>query len=499
MSDFEDRLRRSLHDGSDPAGRHRVDADAVLSSVRRGAARRRRRRVASTTVAAVCVLSVGGYVTTAGLTGDDPVPTAHESLTSDQTQAPEPSMTETTRSSAGTPPSRTQSRTTNSQETASDPTHEPDASGGSSVTQPPSPEDSGSSGGDGGSPLPGEESDTGAGQARWAPARTVAVSTQRSGRVWALMASSGAACEASDSAAGDEARCLQPYVSDDGGESWTPLGQVPPELATWDPALQGSYVDRIRFTDDGQHGWIWGSTVLATHDGGRTWQQVDVASEYSTYAVDSNSEYVYVSEIGTDVRNYRAPVDSDDFEALEPPVDGVANLQATATMVFGYSFDGEGSTPTYYRGTEQGTSWETITPCGDMNPTVGLSASDDVVWALCQAADDASAYYLARSTDEGATFQTARGGVVWKAPGSRPTLLAIDSGTVLIDGARVNQGRGRPDVEYTTGSGYRSTESFRPLWWRSPVDGYALALGADQQPYAYDPTNGWSRLDTPGG
>ena len=85
--------------------------------------------------------------------------------------------------------------------------------------------------------------------------------------------------------------CVVLVRTTDGGDTWVGL-PAPPAGYVAHAASSGSglpVVDEVRFADP-LDGWVFGPTLFATHDGGRTWQQVDIGG--SVVSLEASGGFV---------------------------------------------------------------------------------------------------------------------------------------------------------------------------------------------------------------
>jgi photosystem II stability/assembly factor-like uncharacterized protein len=99
-----------------------------------------------------------------------------------------------------------------------------------------------------------------------------------------------------------------------------PEGQPSGEAAVWGLGTEMT-VNTIRFAD-GDNGWMFGSGLYATHDGGRSWKPIDLPGFVTDVEAWNGRAYAMVADCGTaggwcsGGRLYRATTDGDQFRPV---------------------------------------------------------------------------------------------------------------------------------------------------------------------------------------
>jgi hypothetical protein len=190
--------------------------------------------------------------------------------------------------------------------------------------------------------------------------------------------------------------CLRLAESHDGGASFTPL-PVPGSAQGVDryegPAARSAA--SVRF-GSGADGWLFGGGLWSTHDGGHHWSAVDVPGDVYRLEAAAGTAWALVTT-GTKGREqlWRSPVGVDGWEPVpDVRVDGPADLavQGGRVVVLGVQ-----QSPAWSNA--NGAFVQTENPCAGSLQT-RLTGSGDL-WATCVTG---MAAYLARSTDDGATW-----------------------------------------------------------------------------------------------
>jgi hypothetical protein len=194
------------------------------------------------------------------------------------------------------------------------------------------------------------------------------------------------------------------------------------------PAPAGG-VDEVRFANE-HDGWLFGSTLWATHDGGGTWQQVPGLTGVTRLEVASGRAYALVSGGSDTSQAFTAPSSSDTWTLVDPtPV--ISNDLALRGNT-GYVIGTDGRV----RALSPGGLTALGLPCDatDSSGAGGLAIADSTTMAVLCAGDGAmgsSAKHLRVATDGGKTFAAAG-----DAPlGGTQTWLTAASATTYVVGA----------------------------------------------------------------
>lgn len=204
----------------------------------------------------------------------------------------------------------------------------------------------------------------------------------------------GAGCPASS--------CVRLAETRDGGATFRSLPV--PDAVTGDPATgpNGRSVSGVRFGSP-QDGWLFGGGVWSTHDGGSTWQHVDLPATVRSLEAAGGTAWALVGGPNDVQRLYSSPVGEDDWQPVKDvSVAGPAALavQGDRVTVLG----AEGSAAWSNAG---GGFREVKNPC-DAALDVRLSASFVRLWATCV-------------TGTAAFLATSRDGTAW-------TTVPVDTG-----------------------------------------------------------------------
>jgi hypothetical protein len=197
------------------------------------------------------------------------------------------------------------------------------------------------------------------------------------------------------------------FHTEDRGRSWDTLeGPIPPVERHDHPQ---ELDPQVRFANR-QDGWMLTPDLWATHDGGKSWHEVDLPDRVTSLETANGS--VHAVTLGDDgVRVWTATVDRDDFEAASV-VTSLGNAPEPTTQLV---LAGEGgwmlvNNLVLVGGAvlEDGTWTAFDPPCLDRFAPVRLAASSpaDVV-ALCNEGlfgRVPSGFHLYESTDGGQTF-----------------------------------------------------------------------------------------------
>jgi len=252
--------------------------------------------------------------------------------------------------------------------------------------------------------------------------------------------------------AGTPGNCATQYCTsvartDDAGQTWT---GVPAPLTGAADGAAG--VSQIRFLD-GVNGWAFGPQLFATHDGGRTWNQVATdglrvtdletvgGRAFALFAACTGTGAAFAAQC-TSYTLYSSPASADDWTPVGPATSGLAGAAASLllTGTRGYLLAPDGMV---YAGPVNGSApWQPVkqipcpvgTPLADGQPTGALLAAADAAdLVLVCASSTAPGTQQAKHV-----FTSADGGIIWQNAGAAPTLglatsvAATPAGTYVL-------------------------------------------------------------------
>lgn len=247
----------------------------------------------------------------------------------------------------------------------------------------------------------------------------------------------------------DTARCGVVARTTDSGGSWSRLATL--DVGTT-PNATTDYVSAVRFADP-QHGWVYDRKLLASFNGGRRWQPVDLGEPVVAIESAGTSAFALVGSCGQGVGNCSAPMRLAEgtistgrwrFVSLGfdlPPTD-VGNLILTRSAV--YAVVVRGLEQTFLARTGGG-RWERRTlPC-PRALVAAIQAQDGLV-AACRPASPTGPVELQTSSDGGRTWA-----VVWQHTFDSPlTSLAVTGQATVV-------GLENGDVGHSTDNGMTFT------------------------------------------
>ena len=250
--------------------------------------------------------------------------------------------------------------------------------------------------------------------------------------------------------------CTSVARTDDAGKTWT---GVPAPLTGAADGATG--VSQIRFLSP-DDGWAFGPELFATHDGGRTWAQVDTHGQrvtgletvgdraFGLFAACTGGGSAFAARC-TDFSLYSSPASADDWMPVGPSTtgltdggqDGAASLLLTGTR--GYLLAPDGML--YAGPADSKAAWQPVAriPCA-----VGPAQPDGrPAGALLGAVNAADLIFactplpVAGGLQKKLLFTSANGGTSWQltavapAAGVATSLAASQAGTVVLG---TNQG-----------------------------------------------------------
>jgi photosystem II stability/assembly factor-like uncharacterized protein len=230
--------------------------------------------------------------------------------------------------------------------------------------------------------------------------------------------------------------------TDDGGWTWR-VAPGPPGTWVTDAGRTANAVSAVTFADD-RNGWLYGDTLLATHDGGLHWKNVGgytgdvVARDGVVWVV----QYEGCASMFCGAYVRRAPVGGDAFTG-EVGANLVGHGSFVATDALHAYLVDDGSfgepAPKVVATSDGGQTWSTYTaPCRTaLVRTIAASSPDDL-WVACGGKGEPGReqHAIARSTDGGAHWRAA----FTDGTGSVAALRAEGTGLAFLadDGARAH-------------------------------------------------------------
>jgi photosystem II stability/assembly factor-like uncharacterized protein len=237
----------------------------------------------------------------------------------------------------------------------------------------------------------------------------------------------------------DKARCGVVSRTTDNGAAWTRLARL--EIGTTNDGTTDS-VTAVHFAD-AQHGWVYNRSLLATFNGGRRWQPVDLGNPVVALESVGPSAYALVGSCGYGVGNcnapmrlYEATISTGRWRFLSlgfelPPTD-VGNLVVSRSGI--YAVIVRGLEQTFLARTGGG-RWERRTlPCP--RALVAVIQGQDGLVAACRPPAPTGPVELQTSSDGGRTWA-----VVWQHTFPSPvsslavagpaTVIGLENGDVI--------------------------------------------------------------------
>jgi photosystem II stability/assembly factor-like uncharacterized protein len=187
----------------------------------------------------------------------------------------------------------------------------------------------------------------------------------------------------------------------DGGRSFTAL-EAP--LASLAGRLSTSGYSQIRFADL-RNGFAYGPNLYATHDGGATWQPVDVGGDVSDLAISDGEVYAIVSPPpGSAGQLMRSPVGQDQWSTVTAAGRVSGGLWVLGHEVLAQSASGPGYGAHLLVSDDGGASFTSYPAPSPGLPCDFQAQSTPVIWANCATGTESGVW---RSTDGGASFTSA--------------------------------------------------------------------------------------------
>lgn len=216
----------------------------------------------------------------------------------------------------------------------------------------------------------------------------------------------------------------------DGGRNFA--GVPTPRAPLTPSASQGAGYSQLAFAD-AQNGYAYDPALYATHNGGTTWQQINVGGTVTRLAISSGQAYAVVSPTGgVSGKLMRSPVAHDDWAAL--PAAGAASggLWVQGSNVITQSAAGTGVGANVLVSSDGGNSFTSSPAPSPGFPCQFAAPAPPVVWAECATGTESGVWH---SSDNGAHFTVAAGtGTSLPLPNSAP--FAAASSSVAVVGAQ---------------------------------------------------------------
>jgi hypothetical protein len=284
--------------------------------------------------------------------------------------------------------------------------------------------------------------------------------------------------------------CLRLQHTTDGGGRWT----VVPSAQLASPAIAGQ-VRAVRFADP-QDGWLYGSGLFATHDGGRSWHPValpglgrPLAQVATLAALDGVVDAIVVegrnSDTGGPSRLYVSDITHDDWR----PVAGVGGSGGWGTLsaaggvgyvsVLRESFAGGGA-PVVVTGLDlfrsfDGLSWARL-PTPPCVTGIPAAATSTVLYLVCGGG-------AAAGSQGKPVYRSDNGGDTWLPVTSAPFGGDLDGAVASADTLLVSWGGGAAGIYVSLDNGEHWASAYTG---KIPVGITEMGMTTATQGYAID-------------
>lgn len=187
------------------------------------------------------------------------------------------------------------------------------------------------------------------------------------------------------------------------------------------PAPRTGQIDGLRFGDP-ENGFAFGPELWSTHDGGRSWKQVDVGGSVTDLAVSQGRAYALVRTAAGAGRLLRSPAGRDDWQVTGRFAGfPVAGLWADGPTVLVETQSRRARGSRVYISTDFGDHFKLT---GSAPPSVAcqLQAILPVVWADCVTGTESGVW---RSRDTGAHFRGVGGDAIRSGVPPEPNVASF--------------------------------------------------------------------------
>lgn len=224
-------------------------------------------------------------------------------------------------------------------------------------------------------------------------------------------------------ASGAQAPCAGILRTTDGGRTFAAIQAPTAPLSTSGAGTTG--YSQLRFAD-AQNGFAYGPALYSTHDGGTSWDRVDVGGTVTDLAISAGEVYAIVAT-GDASHLMRSPVGQDHWATVAPAGEVSGGLWVLGSEVIVQSGNGTGYGADLLVSQNGGEGFSRQPAPSPGLPCDFQARSPQTIWAQCATGTESGIWY---ASDYVAGFANARASGLPPLPNSAVFAAASNATTV---------------------------------------------------------------------